>query len=218
MGITIHYKFYCKDKKCAENIIKETHRVATAIKTQAPELKIEKHTPTEILINPFPNSEWVHLNFEPYETKMDRQKEKGWDYEAQCLSETRLVDTMGRRYKDWSNIPMGTPVKDEIVGPLFGKGGYQTASFTKTQYGGVEAHLIVCKLLDPAKKMADKEEVSDEADFCGDGDKEDEAKLFDNMESSLEFIMRVHKQLTEVFPGQIGGAAESEKRRIESGK
>jgi len=218
MGVTIHYRLFCRDKKCAEKIVSETAKVSKNLKKKFPSVEINHISKTEIVVCPNEGSECIHYNFEPYEKKLERHLKKGWDYEGLTLSKRVWVDPAGRRYREWPKGLYGVPLKEEIVAPKFGKDGFQTSGFTKTQYGGVEAHILACRILEPAKKFAHKREISDEGDYCGDGDKEDFGKLTDAFEENLMMVQSIFGQLKSLGydESRMGGAGFKRIKEIEA--
>jgi hypothetical protein len=86
---------------------------------------------------------------------------------------------------------------------------WRISDFTKTQYGGIPAHLIVCKILeDTKKKFLPKMKVNDEAEYCGDDGKHDKETLKRNFEESAILIDRVGGLLKQAFEGK-GDVVES---------
>ena len=179
MGITIHYKFQAKDRKTAEKIIAETAKKADQLKKQFPKLETRLYSPTEILVD-YPECESLHLNFEPLKKKMEACSKKNPNegeridcWEAESLHATTYETESGKIYKEYPPEGFGgmgwIKMKPDWTRPLLGtKAGYQTANFTKTEYCGLGGHVIMCELLEPAKKYSSKKHVDDEADFCGD--------------------------------------------------
>ena len=93
-------------------------------------------------------------------------------------------------------------------------------NFTKTQYGGIPAHLTVCKILeDTKKKFFPNMKIHDETDFCGKKTKDPE-KLRKNFEESAIMIDKLTGLLRKAMPegGKIvtgGEMAIREAKRLE---
>lgn len=208
MGITIHYEFFCKDKKCVDRTIREVREKALELRRKFPSVQIMDESNNSIAISPHPESEWITLNFEPYKEKERRFKEKKWDLEYVKLTESRYVTLEGKPYDIGAGVT-GVSFTEKFIKPKYGRRGYQTAGFTKTQYAGAEGHVLACKLFDVIRKETDKHSIRDEADFCGDGDKGDYGKLMDNMEANMAVI----KNMMGLLEGmgykkeQMGGSA-----------
>ena len=198
VGITVHYKFKTGNINQVKNIIDNVEKTAKRMKKfDYPKLRIKRWAPHEITVD-YPDSETFHLNFEPLETKIaacKKAEEKAyagdWNDMWKCsevmlLHKTKYTDRAGNVYLEEPEIKIH-PIRHEIDydRPVLGESGYQTAAFTKTEYAGITAHMMVCNLLDAARKSPSKHIVRDEADFCGDKDKKrDFSKLYSAFEES----------------------------------
>ena len=192
MGIAVSYKFKTKNYRQAKNIVDNVEKTARNMKRfDYQKLKIKRWSPHEISVN-YPDSETFYLNFEPLEKKIaackkaeDKAAKGDWKDMWKCnevmlLHETKYTDGAGKVHLEEPKIKI-YPIRHEIDydRPILGKTGYQTADFTKTEYSGVTGHIIVCNLLDAARKSPSKHIVKDEGDFCGDDDKKrDFSKLY----------------------------------------
>jgi hypothetical protein len=77
--------------------------------------------------------------------------------------------------------------------------GWVLESFTKTQYCGVPGHLVVCRILEEAKKRFFKNmRISDEAEYCGKKDKNMDV-LRESMEENAIMIDQIGAMLEKQF-------------------
>ena len=183
MGLTIGYSFLVKNNETAEKIVQETQKTAERLDKMFGGVETHVISPKEIIVD-VPGSDPVHLNFSTIKEKKEGCKpSNAYDpisivkcQEARNLHHTYYVTSDGTRYNErrkWE--PHEFPVRNHTdwEKPIFGTNkGLQTKNYTKTHYGGPHAHMLVCELLEPAKKHAFLQRVRDEGDFCGTAQKD----------------------------------------------
>jgi hypothetical protein len=228
MGLTIGWAIRCNDIDCVRRVINETAKFS-----EKNRLTHQRYSPNHILSCTGHQEDkdagvCFEFNFEPWDKAlkqsyiMRRAKFKVLGFGDKIYDGTgvfghsipddmmRLID--GR---------LGTRTWQSIEGePNLGQNGYQTGDWVKTQYHGVEHHIMGCKILDNVRKHADKMLVDDDGDYCGEGDKHDLKKLMDSFEEYTE----INKSIGGMLRGkgwsddQIKGAGEDDYQRLKSGR
>jgi hypothetical protein len=225
MGLTISWAIRCDDHNCVNKVIEETAKFS------------EKHGLTHQLISPsrvisctgkHSDSDagvCFEFNFEPWEKALKQsyvmRKEK---YQVFGCGNPmfRGEGVFGHNLpeKMLKLIDKGCPYKSIDAEPTLGEGGYQTGDFVKTQYNGIEHHIVGCRILDNIGKHADKMLVNDDGHFCGEGDKHDMKDLMDNFEEYTNLSASIGRQLRERGwkDDQLMGGGEETYQRLKSGK
>ena len=130
------------------------------------EMKIVRFEGLSLVIDPHPDCETLALEFEKW--KAVRQRE-GWDYCKEVMQDYEKV------------------LHDEDL---------VCGSFTKTQYAGYKAHVLVAELLRKVAGSCTLAYVSDEADYYETRDAEKTRQEFDE---SSEAISKIASMLKEAF-------------------
>ena len=171
MGITIHYAFIRRN--APEALLK---RVAG--KARALGMRIEHLSPTHLVIDPHPQSEWIDLHWRQWKLVKSDSAECG-EKEADELKWAKEVFSM--------YYPRSVHDEDWVC-----------LGFTKTQFAGVECHCAVAELLRLVAAYCRLADVSDEADYYewGPAGCENAKRAFD---ASAKAISQLAARLKEQF-------------------
>lgn len=130
------------------------------------EMKVLEHRDMELVLHPHPDCETVNLDFRQWK---EVKAVTGWDYCKEVM-------------QDYEKI-----LHDE---------DFVCGSFTKTQYAGYKAHVLVAELLRKVAGACTLAYVSDEADYYEIRDTEKTRQEFDE---SSEAISKLASMLKEAF-------------------
>jgi len=227
---------------CAEKIVDEVARIAEKIERADPKAFHELYSPTHIMVCPHEHSECIELKFEPWKKALGQshflevcdfqikrngkiETYKGTGVAGRLVPDEVLAHmkrgekTIQTRFGPMRVREKGYEYKEVNKRPLLGRSGLQTGSTPKTQFGGVDAHIRACAVLEPAKDIADKWIIDDEGQYCGTGDNYDYSKLTDNLEEYTKIVASIGGKLREKgWSGeQIFGEGEKTRKRLKSG-
>ena len=130
------------------------------------DMKVLEHRELELILHPHPDCESVNLAFRKWK---EVKAVKEWDYCKEVM-------------QDYEKVLDG---EDFVCG-----------SFTKTQYAGYKAHVLVAELLRKVAGSCTLAYVSDEADYYETRDTEKTRQEFDE---SSEAISKIASMLKEAF-------------------
>jgi len=239
MGMCINYGFRCDTENCVKKIIKETGKIADKMSKKYSDFKYKIISPFHIWIHPHEGSEPMEIKFEPWKKALKQsfflethdygiiKNGKLKVYPGEGVAGNLIPDVVynhmkkGLYYKQTSFGRMrfmntAYNYKEINKRPLLGKGGLQTGDTPKTQYGGIEAHIRACAVLEPAKHIADKWIIDDEGRYCGTGDKYNLGNLTDNLEEYTKIVASIGGMLRDKGwkDDQITGPGEETRQRI----
>lgn len=226
MGLTISWVVRCNDLDCVHRVVEEAAKFS-----EKHGLTHEMRSPSRILSctgkeTGTETGACFEFIFEPWEKAMKQSYVmKRAKFRVFGFGEFDGAGTLGHSMpKEMMKLidgRFGSRTWQTLEGePNLGKGGYQTGNFEKTQYEGIEHHIVGCRILDNVRKHADKMLVEDDGHFCGDRDKHDLKDLMDNFESYTGVVASISGQLKAAGwkDDQVIGKGKETSERLKTGR
>jgi len=200
MGLTVQWAVRCNTRDCIHAFTEQMAKMAD----KDPSMFHKLYRPGHIVVCTGDGGVCIKFKFEPWKKALEqsyvmkKQKFKILGFGDPVFDG---VGPFGQHHPPkmvkMLKESFGLPWQTYDAGPVLGKGGYQTGDWTKTEYAGIEHHIKACKILDKARKLADKAVIGDDGDYCGDGDKHSLKDLHDAFEGMAEVHMMIAGKLAE---------------------
>jgi hypothetical protein len=222
MGLSVQWALICNTKDCTRSFTDEMAKLSE----KNPGMYHNLYRPGHILVCTGDDGVCLEFKFEPWEKALNQ---------SYLLKKARFkvlgfgdpvfdgVGPFGHHHPpkmvELLKEHSGVPTKSMEAGPVLGKSGYQTGDWVKTEYAGIEHHIKACKILDRARKLADKSVIDDDGDYCGDNDKHDLKDLHEAFEGMVKVHLMIGQKLKEAGwkDEQIAGHGIETSRRLKGG-
>jgi len=227
MGLSLYWALKCNTEECARHVIDETAKFSEQLKKKHPDAYHQVIAPHHIITCTGDEGVCIEFKFEPWKQALKQSRIlKRAKFKVMGFGDPVFegAGVFGHTYppKMMKLIEghYGLPIQAMDSGPSLGEGGLQTGDWAKTQYSGMEHHILGCKILDNARKHADKMLVGDDGDYCGEGDKRDIGALIDSFEEYTEINRKISGQLKNAGwkDNQILGKGKEDTERLKGGR